>query len=92
MGYAFFLNLESGYKRHGSEDERKQKVLVLDAGLYIQEGLEDRRCQIVSLTACMYVFKIKVYVCYMYVCLYGLHFKALGYGRIWKKFRAPLAR
>jgi len=29
--------------------------LVLDAGLYIQEGLEDRRRQIVSLTACMYV-------------------------------------
>jgi hypothetical protein len=40
--------------------------LVLDAGLYIQEGLEDRRRQIVSLSACMYVFK------FMYVCLYGL--------------------
>ena len=40
--------------------------LVLDAGLYIQEGLEDRRRQIVSLSACMYVFK------FMYVYLYGL--------------------
>ena len=40
--------------------------LVLDAGLYIQEGLEDRHRQIVSLSACMYVFK------FMYVCLYGL--------------------
>jgi hypothetical protein len=71
MGYAFFLNLESGYKRHGSEDERKQRVLVLDAGQYIQEGLEDRRCQIVSLTACicMYLrFKFMYVIC-MYVCM-----------------------
>jgi hypothetical protein len=49
-------------KRHDSEDEMKQRVLVLDEGLYIQEGLEDRRRQIVCLYVCMYVC--------MYVYLY----------------------
>ena len=68
------------YKRHDSEDERKQRVLVLDAGLYIQEGLEDRRRQIVSLSACMYVFK------FMYVCMFVWITVIAESGRsFWKK-------
>ena len=55
----------------------------MDAGLYIQEGLEDRRRQIVSLIACMNVYMyvcmfvcmymyVYLYVCIMYVCMYVL--------------------
>ncbi len=68
------------YKRHDSEDKRKQRVLVLDAGLYILEGLEDRRRQIVSLTACMYVFKFMMYVLCMYVvCMYVCMYVCMDY-------------
>ena len=41
----------------------------MQLGLYIQEGLEDRLRQIVSLTACMNVcMSVCMYAC-MYVCM-----------------------